>query len=301
MDDMIKLDKEEKIFIPLSKDYVIKTLFTNNKDVYKDFLISQIQNIINIDVNNTNINYNNVELGKTNYKEYNKILDLYIMLNNNIYIDFECNTSSFKHVKERNILYLNKISTKVLETDDNITKLKNIYLIQLNINSSKEEIFDTEEEVMLIGKKSNKIFSKLEYILIKNIEYYKLLFYNGIKLTKDKMWLVVLASSNYQELFTTLSYVVDNKTRNKLIKDVINMFSDGFSLEMWKLENQDNLNEIVRMSAYNDGIEHGIEQGIEKNTIATIKSMLDKNIPLRTISEITNKSIKEIKNIKNTI
>jgi len=250
MDDMINLDEEEKIFIPLSKDYIIKSLFTNNKDIYKEFLISQLQNIITLEINNTNITYNNVELGKTNYKEYNKILDLYVLLNNNIYIDFECNTSSFKHVKERNILYLNKISTKVLETGDNINKLKNIYIIQLNINSSKEDIFDNDDEIMLIGKKSNKIFSKLEYILTKNIEYYKLLFYNGIKLSKDKMWLVVLASTNYQELFTALGYVVDNKTRNKLIKDVINMFNDGFSLELWKLENQDNLNEIVRMSAY---------------------------------------------------
>lgn len=154
IDDMIKLDNtKESIFIPLSKDYIIKSLFTNNPKVYRDFLISQIQNIINLDIKNTNINYNNVELGKTNYKEYNKILDLYVILNNNIYIDFECNTSSFKHIKERNILYLNKISTKVLETGDNINKLKNIYIIQLNINSAKEDIFDKEDEVMLIGKK----------------------------------------------------------------------------------------------------------------------------------------------------
>jgi len=95
MDDMINLDEEEKIFIPLSKDYIIKSLFTNNKDIYKEFLISQLQNIITLEINNTNITYNNVELGKTNYKEYNKILDLYVLLNNNIYIDFECNTSSF--------------------------------------------------------------------------------------------------------------------------------------------------------------------------------------------------------------
>ena len=53
------------------------------------------------------------------------------------------------------------------------------------------------------------------------------------------------------------------------------MFSNGFSLEMCKLENAENLNEFVRMSAYNDGVEQGIlkygtyfkNKGAEENTL----------------------------------
>ena len=299
LEDMILLDSDENIsFFPLTRDFIIKTFFNNNPLIYKEFLILQIKDIINLDSNNTNITFNNVELGKTNYKEYNKILDNYITLNDNIHIDFECNSSSFKHVKERNILYKNKLSTKVLETGDNINKLKNIYIIQLNINASKEDLSYGEDEIILFGKKTNKIFSKLEYIVIKNIAYYRNLFYNKhVLLPKDKMWLVVLSSTNYQELFNTLKYVVNDTDRNKLIKDVIRMFSDGFSLEMWKQQYADKLNEIVRMSVYNDGLEHGIEL----ESINTVKSMLKKNYSLELISDVTGKTKEEIEEIKKSI
>ena len=48
------------------------------------------------------------------------------------------------------------------------------------------------------------------------------------------MWLVVLSSRNFKELFNTLGYVVNKYEKNKLIKDVINMFSDGFRLCDWE-------------------------------------------------------------------
>jgi len=44
-----------------------------------------------------------------------------------------------------------------------------------------------------------------------------------------------------------------------------------------------------------DALERGIKQGIEQNIINTIISMSNKNIDLNTISDITGKSIEEIK------
>jgi len=137
--------------------------------------------------------------------------------------------------------------------------------------------------------------------VVRNIEYYRILFYNGVKLPKDKMWLVVLASKNYQELFENLGYVVNDEVRNKIMREVIEMFSDGFSLELWKIEHADKLNEIVRMSAYNDGVECGLESGIEQGVIQTIKSMLKKNLSIDMISDITKKSISEIEEIQKSI
>ena len=324
-EDMIKLDNNDNnIFIPLTKDYVIKNLFNSNPELYKEFLLLQIKDIINLDKNNTSITFNNVELGKSNYMEYNKIIDSYIVLNDNIHIDLECNSSIFKEVKRRNILYMNKISTRVLESGDKTKKLKNIYIIQLNINTSKEDSLYGEDEIILFGKKTNKIFSKLEYIILKNIEYYRRLFYNeGVKLPKDKMWLVALTSRNYQELYNTLGYVVNDKIRNKILKDMIEMFSDGFLLCEWEkekldalvaLEREDNIKERATKKGFKkgykdgikkgieDGIEQGvqqgikkgIEQGIEQKTIETIKSMLQENCSLELISKITNKTIEEI-------
>lgn len=131
-----------------------------------------------------------------------------------------------------------------------------------------------------------------EHILVYNIEYYRNLFYNmTVILNKGKMWLVVLSSKKFKELFTTLDYVVDEK--NKLIRDVVNMFSDGFRLDDWKKEYSEALNQLVTIAT--------VEEAVEEKEINTIKAMLNKNFSLKTISEITGKSIKEIKNISKTI
>ena len=44
----------------------------------------------------------NVELGKSNYKEYNKTVDTYVILNDNIHIDLEYNFSPYSVIRRRN-------------------------------------------------------------------------------------------------------------------------------------------------------------------------------------------------------
>jgi len=137
---MVYLDENIKFGVKdfsLVRDFVIKEILSKNKDIYKEILILLIRSVVKLDKNKTNITLENVELGKSNYKEYNKIIDSYIVLNNKIHVDVEYNTSPYKNTKLRNILYLNKMSTKVLESGNKQNKLNEIYLIQININTSK--------------------------------------------------------------------------------------------------------------------------------------------------------------------
>lgn len=215
-DDMVYLDNNIKTNIinnfSLVKDYVIKEILSKNPNIYKRIIILLIKDIIKLD-NNITFIFKNVELGKRNYKEYNKIIDNYIYINNNIHINIEFNTSPYNIVKIRNILYLNKISTKILETGNKIKKLNNTYLIQININTS---IYDNEygyEIYELLGKKTTKKLTEFEHILVYNIEYYRKLFYNGVNFNKNKMWLVVFSSRNFKELYKTLGYVTNKKEK----------------------------------------------------------------------------------------
>ena len=118
------------------------------------------------------------------------------------------------------------------------------------------------------------------------------------------MWLVALASRNYQELYNTLGYVVNDKIRNKILKDVIEMFSDGFLLCEWEKEKLDALvalerEDNIKERATRIGLKQGIKQGIERDTIKIIKAMLQENCSFDFISKITGKSIEEIKIIDN--
>ena len=49
------------------------------------------------------------------------------------------------------------------------------------------------------------------------------------------------------------------------------------------------------------GIEQGIEQGIEDKSKEVVINMLNKNMDYETISEISGKTIEEIKEIENDI
>ena len=100
--------------------------------------------------------------------------------------------------------------------------------------------------------------------------------------------------------------MMNDESRDKFIHDVHTASHDKFVLSEWE---SDKMAELVkyqslenaRTEGINEGISQGIEQGKEETLINTIKSMLKKNISIEDISDITNKSIEDIKKIKNTI
>jgi len=312
--DMSKLDTDDNIkYFPLIKDYVIKNIFYNNPDILKRFLISQIKDIVKLNPETTKMTINNTELGKSNYKEYNETVDTYVVLNNNIHIDLEYNTSPYSVVQKRNKQYLNKLANIILESGDKISKLNDIYIIQVNLNASVSDKKYGEDLIISFGKKTNKEYEDYMYIVLKNIDYYRNLFYNEHrKLAKDELCHVAISSRNFEELFTTLGLIVSNEERNKIIKEVINMFKKKFILEEWKKEHAEALNAIARHDAEiyyrNEGKEEGRiegriegrQEGIQEGLHNALKAMtmLKEKRPLDLISKVTGVSIQEIKNIQ---
>lgn len=293
INNMIDLDNSKDInFIPIFKDFSFKYLFNKFPDLLKEFALLQLKPVLNLDYDNTDMIIKNNELLKNNSKEYNKYIDNYLIFNNNIHLDIELNNSYFSKVKLRNNLYKNKIYSKILESGDKVNKLKDIYVFQLNINVLDKYVKYGEDFVVLFALNSSKIYTENECIIIKYIEYYRNLFYNkDMKLQKDKMWLVVLASRNYQELYKSLSYVVKPKVRDKVISEVIKMGNDDtFILHEWEREKFDRFER-----------EMDIEEGIEIGIMNTIQTMLKEKCSFNFISKITGKSIEEIKKIKDTL
>lgn len=78
-----------------------------------------------------NIRLMNSELVKENKREYQKIIDLYVVLDGKIYIDIEINRSLFESVKLRNNLYKNKLSSLLLESGEDIKLLNEKNYIRL--------------------------------------------------------------------------------------------------------------------------------------------------------------------------
>ena len=124
-----EIDKEVRL-IPLTYDFMFKSVFEKNLEILKEFFIVLLH--LEYDLEELDIRILNNELPKENYREYQKRIDVNIVLKNNIFVEIEINREDFSLVKYRNKMYADKLSSMLLESGDNYKKLENIYFYQLN-------------------------------------------------------------------------------------------------------------------------------------------------------------------------
>ena len=154
-----ELDKKTSI-INLTYDITFKSAFQRNKNLLKDYLNSF--SFINLK-QTSKIKFLNSELYKENKNEYHKIIDLYLTIDNKLFIDIELNKMPFEIVMERNNLYLNKLSSMLLETGENIKKLKLYHLYQINLNAHKLDTDINKTVIPFDIENKNKISNKTVY------------------------------------------------------------------------------------------------------------------------------------------
>ena len=315
--DILDFDKKIEL-IPVTFDFIFKGSFVQELPLLKKFLLSTLDTEIDID-KDCSITLLNNELPKENKKEYKKTVDVYIRLNDDLYINLEVNREMFKYVEYRNLLYFAKLCSMLLEKGEENDDLYNKTLIQININacesynSIKDEIMDGTEKIIFCKEDGTQKFKNLS-IISKYIDYYRYLYYNkGEKLTEGEMWLVVLSSQKFVELYETLGHVVTEEERDKFIRKVKNMCSEYFQIHEWEREKCDRLVESEKRryqkleleQKLQEGLERGLEQGkimgIREKEKEIIKNMLENGFDNETISRISNLSIEEIIKIKETL
>ena len=283
------IDKELKM-IPLTFDVVFKGVFSRNPNILKRFLISILD--LKLDIKNTKIEILNNELLKENVKEYQKRVDILVVLNDTIFIDIELNRSNFEKVKLRNSMDCDKLYSMLLEMGDVTTKLKDICLYQLNLNTEDKSITYGEDIIVSYSLVTQDIFIKNKYTILKYLEFYRNLYYTKFdNLSEDEIWLAPLTSRNFTELNKMLSHILTDKDKNKFMKETIRMSKLNFNLHEWEKEKMD---ELVRLESKR--VDR--EEGKEENTLDIIKNMLKNNISLELIAKVTGKSIEEIEDIR---
>lgn len=104
---------------------------------------------------------------------------------------------------------------------------------------------------------------------------------------KKKMSILGMLDMDYEKLTNFKGDKIMDKLKNEALKlnnndDFVKYLSDEDEERLLK----------------NSFIEQGIEQGIEQNKISTAKKMLEKNIDIDSIKEITGLSLDEIKELK---
>lgn len=149
-----KLDRQLEL-IPLSYDKAFKSTFKSNLNILKNILNVSLPIIIS---DEDKISILDSEMPIINKKEHTQIIDIFVVINNTIYIDIEMNRSKFENAFERNNEYKNRMSNVIFEKSESLKELKTKRLYQLNLNASpNEEIL--EDTIVLYGLTTKKIYS----------------------------------------------------------------------------------------------------------------------------------------------
>ena len=296
-----KLDQELSL-IPLSYDRAFKSVFKINLDILKDFL----KVIIPININdNDSINLLDSEIPVTSKNEYKRTVDILVVINNKIFIDVEMNKSKFEYVSERNFSYGDIISTRVIEMGEDINNLKYKYVYQLNLNESPYEDI-LEDDIVLYGLKSHKIYNSNRHTLTKSLELYRNLYYNEGDRSKEVIWYTMLTARTFSELYELARQVLDEDKVQKLMEAVINMSKDEFIIHEWQKEKMDALvkhNELegAKSEGHDEGFAEGKSIGIKESKLEIAQKMLNKKMSIEDISEVTGLTIQEIQKLSDTI
>ena len=315
LDYLRKLDIE-KAMIPLTFDRLMKSFFENNIDIYKRFIINVLH--LNLKEDEVVMELNNTELPVSHYKEYKKVVDFNVDINENILVGIELNNSYFSSVKLRNYIYKAKKISMNLKKGDTVNKLKTIKNIQLNLNARDKSENLGEDIVVPYSVITKSVYLNNDVTYIRYLDYYRNLYYNNIEMTEADYWLAMLTAKSYTELYMMLSRFLTDELRDRIVKDVIRLNNDEVIFDEYEqmmgdalIDYEDRLLAIEEghkegydkgyEEGISQGIEQGIEQGVDKKTVEMIQVMLKNKYVYEEISKITGKTIEEIKDIEKSL
>ena len=295
---MLELDEEVKkgniYFISLVRDRFIKSLLCKNIIFLKKLLIYVLD--LELNPNNVELKILNNELLIDSYDERKKYTDFIVLLDNKYYTDIEFNTSNFEEVKYKNFLYICKMNSMIERKGSKTSKISERVVIQLNINTDKNESThyknrNKDEVYKVIGENMSDILFENFIIVLKPLDKYHKLYYNGDR-SHETVMLEFFESDNYVKTYETLGYILTDEERKNAIEEMIKMNSNYVLYTDEERELIDEMQMETNKKLYFD---EGIEQGAIKEKNEMIKNMLNKNISLELISEVSNKPVKEIK------
>jgi predicted transposase/invertase (TIGR01784 family) len=288
------LDKEIE-YIPITYDAAFKKVFENNKNLLKRFVISVLD--LKLKPMECEISLLPNELPKENSKEGKKTLDINLVLNDNIYIDIEINKEYFEDIKKRNLSHFSKLSSMLLESDEDYKELKRKRLYQLNLNALEKQIKFGEDIIVYYGLKTRKVYTNSKYVALKYLEYYRNLYYNEEDRSEEVVWLTAFTSKSLTELNEVLSNILSEKERMSFIDDVIKMNKDEFVLHEWQ---KDKLDALVADKKVESIKNEGKAIGEKEKSLEIARNMLKDGISLETIKKYTSLTEEEIKSLLST-
>ena len=263
----------EKKFYKASNDAVFKAMFCNikNEDLLKRLIETSLQEKVEI------IKILPPEILKKNVYVKNKTLDVIVKAKNEI-ICIEMNSSYYDGLNRRNFGYIASKYSEEVKVGEDYTKMKTF--IQLNFTKSLPKNHPVVKKCTVNDKKT-----KIDYI--DNFVIYE---FNLDKLSET--------CYNEDEMYKFIALLDADKEK-------IHKISKG-DKDMEKFEKEiNNLNEDVEFTTWISAEEDArkvhntlIKNAQKEGKLKVAKNLLNKNIDIDLISEVTELTKEEIENLK---
>ena len=280
-----KILSEKKLLSP-KIDVVFQVLFgeVGSERITKRFLESILeQKIDSIDLSKNQILRREKVLDKLG------ILDVIATINGKEKCNIEMQLESETTIKERILYYWSRVYSRQIKKGDDYEKLqKTIVILIADFKVEGLEELEYITKWKIIEEKNRKLIltDKLELVII---EMPKIIEDEARSELID--WLSFLENPKSERVKEKMK---ENEELNEAVNKLEEMSEDEYLERIADLREKKILDENSRLSeSYNKGI----KEGELKNKKETAKKMLEKNIPLETIIEITGLSEEEI--IKN--
>ena len=285
--------------VPLSYNAMFKAVFSHNKVM----LLRMIEAIfkycnIKIDIQDKDIIIKNNELSLSNVHDRQLICDYVIKVNDYMELNIEINRTRYPGLIERNMTYSFKIYCDYFKSGNRYQEFTKYSLLQVNFNHySNPNKKNINKYFMLDADDLGNYLSKNLCIINIDIDSCYKFVYNKDKLEEisdlERIG-AILYTDTLEDISFILGSMIQMEDKEKFLKDVEEKSKDKDVLNSLKFEdNIDYRFDLVEEEALERGIKEGIEQ--------SIKNMLKKNIKVEDIADITDRSIEDIEEIKNTM
>ena len=276
----------EKEVIPGTFDVIFKAVLTEEKEVLAE-IIEIVIGIPKEDVIKNGVIINS-EYVRENIIETDKKSDLLINIGNNV-INLEMDRRYYSGSSKKNNKYIHKIV--------NYYNPKNTIQICFTSYKEGEELKGEKKSIrkyMFQDSDGNVEDYGLEKYKI-DLEYIENKYYNNDELTRREKIFLMFKESN-REILKEISK--GDKIMDKIYKRLDKLSEDeALSLLYDEKEREEEKRRAELEYAEEHGLNKGISEGENKKSIEIAKRMLDKNLDIKEISEITGLSIEEIKKL----
>ena len=272
-------------FYTCKNDRAFKEVFL--KPDNSDLLKALLEFILKIKIDKLEIKKTELLSGNVNIKD--KRVDAFVYTGNKK-IDIEINSQYEKYLNPRNTAYI--CNTYQSHTLAHKEYNQQTDIVQVNLTWGLGE-----EDVMtkyMIMSENGKLFVKNFIIYEINMDYYNKLWYSKNEDEIKKNLYMIMLDLDKKEL--------ENMPKDDIVdKYITNVTIVNDNPEFQKYMSEEEDKKKIQNSLLSEARENGINDGISKEKVSIAKNMLNKNISIEDISDITSLSVEAIENIKDNM